>query len=158
MAERSPGDAGPRPQASPAGTVGYLVWRAHLVVRRLLDEALAELGVTAAHVGIAAELIGRGPCAVSDLARAIGMTAQGATRTARQLRELGWVVPAESPGQGRAILLEITGEGREGYRKAVHIMEQVDASMTAGIPAAERERARAVLAVIAGTGGRGPEF
>lgn len=141
----------------PADTVGYLVWRAHLVVRRLLDDALAELGVTAVHVGVAAELIGHGPCAVADLARAIGMTAQGAALAVRQLRELGWVVPGRPPVRGRAVLLEITSVGREGYRKAAHIMEQVDASMTVGISAAERDHARAVLRVIAGgTGSRPP--
>lgn len=152
MVERSADRAAP---ASPADTIGYLVWRSHLVVRRLLDDALAELGVTASHVGMAAGLIEGGPGTVSDLARAIGMTAQGAARAAGQLRELGWVVQSQFPAQGRAVLLEITSAGREGYRKAAHIMEQVDESMTAGIPAAERERARAVLRVIAcGTGMR----
>ena len=64
--------------AWPGDSVGYLVWRAHLVFRRAFDDGLAGLDVTMAQVGLAGELMARGPRAVADLARVIGITPQGA--------------------------------------------------------------------------------
>lgn len=154
MAERHPGDAAnaPIPPARPsqADSISYLVWRSHLVFRRVLDNALAELGVNVAQVGLAAELIERGPQAVADLARAIGMTPQGTALAIGQLRKLGWVTPSPAPGRGRAVLLEITDAGRENHRKAAGIIEQVEESMTNGLTATERRAARAALRAISG--------
>ena len=138
-------------RAAQADSISYLVWRSHLVFRRALDSALAELGVNVAQVGLAAELIDRGPQAVADLARLIGMTPQGTALAITQLRKLGWVVPSQAPGRGRAVLLEITGAGRENHRKAAGIIEQVEGSMTSGLTATERAAARAALRAIAGS-------
>jgi DNA-binding MarR family transcriptional regulator len=131
-------------------SISYLVWRSHLVFRRVLDNALAELGVNVAQVGIAAELIEHGPRTVADLARILGVTPQGAALAVSQLRKLGWVAPSRASARGRAVLLEITDAGRENHRKAAGIIEQVDESMTAGITAAERAAACAALGIIAG--------
>lgn len=133
----------------PTDSVGYLVWRAHLVFRRALDEGLAELNVTMAQVGLAAELMERGPRAVADLARIIGLTPQGAAFAIAHLRKLGWVTESQAKGRGRTVLLEITEAGREGYLKAARIVEQVDLSMTAGISAADRASTTTALQVIA---------
>jgi DNA-binding MarR family transcriptional regulator len=138
-------------RAAQADSISYLVWRSHLVFRRVLDNALAELGVNVAQVGLAAELIDRGPQTVADLARLIGMTPQGTALAITQLRKLGWVVPSQAPGRGRAVLLEITDAGRENHRKAAGIIEQVEDSMTSGLTATERAAARAALRSIAGS-------
>ena len=138
-------------RAAEGDSISYLVWRSHLVFRRVLDNALAELGVNVAQVGLAAELIDRGPQAVADLARLIGMTPQGTALAITQLRKLGWVVPSQAPGRGRAVLLEITDAGRENHRKAAGIIEQVEDSMTSGLTATERAAARAALRAIAGS-------
>ena len=138
-------------RAAEGDSISYLVWRSHLVFRRVLDNALAELGVNVAQVGLAAELIDRGPQAVADLARLIGMTPQGTALAVTQLRKLGWVVPSQAPGRGRAVLLEITDAGRENHRKAAGIIEQVEDSMTSGLTATERAAARAALRAIAGS-------
>ena len=138
-------------RAAEADSISYLVWRSHLVFRRVLDNALAELGVNVAQVGLAAELIDHGPQAVADLARLIGMTPQGTALAITQLRKLGWVVPSQAPGRGRAVLLEITDAGRENHRKAAGIIEQVEDSMTSGLTATERAAARAALRAIAGS-------
>ena len=138
-------------RAAQADSISYLVWRSHLVFRRVLNNALAELGVNVAQVGLAAELIDRGPQAVADLARLIGMTPQGTALAITQLRKLGWVVPSQASGRGRAVLLEITDAGRENHRKAAGIIEQVEDSMTSGLTATERAAARAALRAIAGS-------
>lgn len=122
----------------PTDSVGYLVWRAHLIFRRAFDEGLAELDVTMAQVGLAAELMERGPRSIADLARVIGLTPQGAAFAIAHLRKLGWVTESQAKGRGRTILLEITDLGREGYLKAARIVEQVDLSMTADVTATER--------------------
>jgi DNA-binding MarR family transcriptional regulator len=133
-----------------ASSIGYLVWRSHLVFRRLLDSALAELGVNIAQVGIADELIEHGPRSVADLARMLGVTPQGAALAVSQLRKLGWLTPSPASGRGRTILLEITDLGRENHRKAAGIIEQVDESLTRGISADEHAAATRALRVIAG--------
>jgi DNA-binding MarR family transcriptional regulator len=128
-------------------------WRAssiaHLVFRRVLDNALAELGVNIAQVGIADELIEHGPRSVADLARILGVTPQGAALAVTQLRKLGWVTPSPSSGRGRTVLLEITDLGRENHRKAAGLIEQVDDSLTGGVTAADLAAATAALRVIA---------
>jgi DNA-binding MarR family transcriptional regulator len=101
-----------------------------------------------AQVGLAAELMERGPRAVADLARSIGLTPQGASFAITHLRELGWVAESQARGRGRTILLEITDLGREGYLKAARIVEQVDLSMTADVTPADRSATIAALRAI----------
>lgn len=136
--------------AWPADTVGYLAWRAHLVFRRAFDDGLAGLDVTMAQVGLAGELMARGPRTVAVLARAIGITPQGAALAVAHLREIGWVTESAVKGRGRSLPLEITGKGREGYLEAAGIIEQVDRSLTAGLTATERRAALSALRQITG--------
>jgi DNA-binding MarR family transcriptional regulator len=139
--------------AWPGDSVGYLVWRTHLVFRRAFDDGLAGLDVNMAQVGLAGELLARGPRAVADLARVIGITPQGAALAVGHLRKIGWVAESQARGRGRSILLEITDKGREGYLEAARIVEQVDRSLTGGMTAAERKGTLSGLKVIAGEGG-----
>ena len=90
--------------AWPGDSIGYLVWRSYLVFRRAYDDGLAELDVTMAQVGLAGELMERGPRAVSDLARVIGITPQGAALAIGHLRKIGWVTESQARGRGRSIL------------------------------------------------------
>ncbi|HEX4093772.1 MAG TPA: MarR family winged helix-turn-helix transcriptional regulator [Trebonia sp.] len=150
-AESAMADAAPAARSWRADSIGYLVWRSHLLFRRALDTALAEMGVNIAQVGIADELIEHGPRSVADLARVLGVTPQGAALAASQLRTLGWVTPRPASGRGRAVLLEITAAGRENHRRAARIIEHIDDSLTGGITAAERAAATAALRAIAGT-------
>ena len=138
--------------AWPGDSIGYLVWRSYLVFRRAYDDGLAELDVTMAQVGLAGELMERGPRAVADLARVIGITPQGAALAIGHLRKIGWVSESQARGRGRSILLEITGKGREGYLKAAGIVAQVDKSLTGGMTATERKGTLSGLKVIADAG------
>jgi DNA-binding MarR family transcriptional regulator len=134
--------------AWPGDSVGYLVWRAHLVFRRAFDDGLAELDVTMAQVGLAGELMARGPRTVADLARIIGITPQGAALAIGHLRDLGWVTESQARGRGRSILLEVTDKGRDGYLTAARIVEQVDKAVTSGMTPGEREAALAALKAV----------
>ena len=138
--------------AWPGDSVGYLVWRAYVVFRRAFDDGLADLDVTMAQVGLAGELLARGPRAVADLARAIGITPQGAALAVSHLRKIGWVTESEAKGRGRSIMLEITDKGRDGYLKAAGIVEQVDKALTGGMTAAERKGTLAGLKAVADEG------
>ena len=147
-------EAGGAPaQAWPGDSIGYLVWRSYLVFRRAFDDGLAELDVTMAQVGLAGELMERGPRAVADLARVIGITPQGAALAVGHLRDLGWVAESQAKGRGRSILLEITDKGRDGYLRAARIVEQVDASLTSGMTATERKATLSGLKRIADASG-----
>jgi DNA-binding MarR family transcriptional regulator len=138
--------------AWPGDSIGYLVWRSYLVFRRAYDDGLAELDVTMAQVGLAGELMERGPRTVADLARVIGITPQGAALAIGHLRKIGWVTESQAKGRGRSILLEITDKGRDGYLKAASIVEQVDKSLAGGLTASERKGTLSGLKAIAGTG------
>jgi DNA-binding MarR family transcriptional regulator len=138
--------------AWPGDSVGYLVWRAYLVFRRAFDDGLADLDVTMAQVGMAGELLARGPRAVADLARAVGITPQGAALAVSHLRKIGWVTESEAKGRGRSIMLEITDKGRGGYLEAAAIVEQVDKALTGGMTAAERKGTLAGLKAVADQG------
>ena len=140
--------------AWPGDSIGYLVWRSYLVFRRAYDDGLAELDVTMAQVGLAGELMERGPRAVADLARVIGITPQGAALAVSHLRKIGWVAESQARGRGRSILLEITDKGRDGYLKAAGIVGQVDQSLTGGMTASERKGTLSGLKAV--TGARGP--
>jgi DNA-binding MarR family transcriptional regulator len=144
MAEREARQAQPNELPAPAhawpgDSVGYLVWRSYLVFRRAFDDGLAELDVTMAQVGLAGELLVRGPRTVADLARVIGITPQGAALAVAHLRKIGWVTESQARGRGRSILLEVTDKGRDGYLKAAEIVAQVDRSLTRGMTASERK-------------------
>ena len=156
-ASQAPADARPAhtlpAHTWPGDSVGYLVWRAHLVFRRAFDDGLAELDVTMAQVGLAGELMARGPRTVADLARIIGITPQGAALAIGHLRDIGWVTESQARGRGRSILLEITDKGRDGYLKAAGVVEQVDKAMTSGMTPAERNAAVHALKVVTGTAG-----
>jgi DNA-binding MarR family transcriptional regulator len=152
MADRQPRQAlatDAPAHAWPGDSVGYLVWRAHLVFRRALDDGLAGLDVSMAQVGLAAELMARGPRAVADLARVIGITPQGAALAVGHLRKIGWVTESQAKGRGRSILLEITDKGRDGYLDAARIVEQVDRSLTGGMTPTEHRGTLAGLRIIA---------
>lgn len=142
--------AAPAARSWRADSIGYLVWRSHLLFRRALDNALADMGVNIAQVGMADELIEHGPRSVADLARTLGVTPQGAALAVNQLRALGWVTPRPASGRGRAVLLEITAEGRENHRRAARIIEQIDDSLTGGITPGDRAVATAALRAIVG--------
>jgi DNA-binding MarR family transcriptional regulator len=137
--------------AWPGDSVGYLVWRSYLVFRRAFDDGLTELDVTMAQVGLAGELMVRGPRTVADLARIIGMTPQGAALAVAHLRKIGWVTQSQARGRGRSILLEITDKGRDGYLRAAGIVEQVDKALTGGLTATERKGTLSGLKLIADT-------
>ena len=110
------------------------------------------LDVTMAQVGLAGELLARGPRAVADLARAIGITPQGAALAVGHLRKIGWVTESQAKGRGRSIMLEITDKGRDGYLEAARIVEQVDKALTGGMTAAERKGTLAGLKAVADEG------
>ena len=139
--------------AWPGDSIGYLVWRSYLVFRRAFDDGLAELDVTMAQVGLAGELMVRGPRTVADLARVIGITPQGAALAVAHLRKIGWVTASQARGRGRSIMLEITDKGRDGYLKAADVVEQVDKSLTGGMTASERKGTLSGLRAIAGANG-----
>ncbi len=105
-----------------------------------------------AQVGLAAELMERGPRTVADLARVIGITPQGAALAIGHLRKLGWVTESQARGRGRSILLEITDKGRDGYLRAARVVERVDLALTSDITDAERKRTAAALKAIAKSG------
>jgi len=158
MAERKPrrdraSDPSAPAHAWPGDSIGYLIWRSYLVFRRAFDDGLAELDVTMAQVGLAGELMVRGPRTVADLARVIGITPQGAALAVGHLRKIGWVAESQARGRGRSILLEITEKGRDGYLRAADVVERVDKAITGGMTATERKGTLSGLRSIAEPGG-----
>ncbi len=83
--------------------------------RRRADRAGVD--VSAPGMGILGVLERGGPLRVSVLARRAGMVAPLASRELRHLEREGFVTRRPDGSDGRAVVVAITGKGRDAYRR-----------------------------------------
>ena len=83
--------------------------------RRRADRAGVD--VSAPGMGILGVLERGGPLRVSVLARRAGMVAPLASRELRHLERQGFVTRRPDGSDGRAVVVGITGKGRDAYRR-----------------------------------------
>lgn len=72
-----------------------------------------DLGIQAGQYPFLAAIDREGPLTIGELAQAVGITQPGATRTAGQLLELGFVDMQPAPDDQRRRLVSLTAKGRE---------------------------------------------
>ena len=60
------------------------------------------------------------------LAERAGMSKQAMNRILGSLEELGYLVRADDPGEGRARLVKFTKRGHAAYAKAIEVLHQVE--------------------------------
>jgi DNA-binding MarR family transcriptional regulator len=96
-----------------------VVSRLYYLVRRETPQVL-----TLTQGSVLAELVGGGPSRMSRLARLEGVRMPSMTDVVGRLERLGMVSRRPDPDDGRAVLVEATGEGRRFYAEMLAAREE----------------------------------
>jgi DNA-binding MarR family transcriptional regulator len=123
-----------------------LVFRLYYVVRR----ETPQVQLTLTQGSVLTELVSRGPRRMSALADLEGVRMPSMTDVVSRLGRLGLVRRAPDPADGRAVLVEVTAQGREFHdelivareeflRERLSLLDDVDrAAIDAALPALHR--------------------
>jgi DNA-binding MarR family transcriptional regulator len=97
-----------------------LVFRLYYVVRR----ETPQVQLTLTQGSVLTELVKRGPRRMSALAELEGVRMPSMTDVVSRLGRLGLVSKAPDPADGRAVLVEVTSQGREFYDELIVLREE----------------------------------
>jgi DNA-binding MarR family transcriptional regulator len=123
-----------------------LVFRLYYVVRR----ETPQVQLTLTQGSVLTELVNRGPRRMSALAELEGVRMPSMTDVVSRLGRLGLVSRAPDPADGRAVLVEVTPQGRAFYdelivareeflRERLSLLDDADrAAIDAALPALHR--------------------
>ncbi len=113
------------------------------------DALVADLGLTSARWQVlGAVALSPAPLPVAHIASNMGLTRQSVQRLANQLEADGLVAFAPNPHHRRAQLVRLTARGQAAYDAAMARQQPWAASLAAGLPAAELDRAGRVLRLL----------
>lgn len=104
---------------------GFLVARAHFMLRDLGTEALAPLGIEPRHVAALALLDDLGPVSQQRLAQELGVSGTIVVQLADHLEVEGLVERRRDPDDRRVYRLTLTPEGVQVLAEARRILEEV---------------------------------
>jgi DNA-binding MarR family transcriptional regulator len=117
-----------------------VVSRLYYLVRRETPHAL-----TLTQGSVLAELVGGGSSRMSRLAQLEGVRMPSMTDVVGRLERLGMVSRRPDPDDGRAVLVEATGEGRRFYAEMVAAREEQLRERLLGLDDADRAAIDAAL-------------
>ncbi|HTW76419.1 MAG TPA: MarR family transcriptional regulator [Thermoplasmata archaeon] len=112
---------------------------AHFLLRSRWTQELARFGLSYSDY-VVLELCGRGPARASEVARALGLTAQGATDAIDRLEARGLVGRSTDRTDRRAIRIRLTSAGRR-LRRQTHSAKRATARYLNSAMSAEERRA-----------------
>lgn len=120
-------------KAAKAGLDQFLTYRMH-VLNKLSERGISEryqdkLGVTLPEARVIASVGSFGPFSIMDLARRANLDKSQASRAAEALIQCGLVQRETSSEDGRVVLVSLTPEGRELYRKVMPIARKWNADL-----------------------------
>ncbi|MGH3299025.1 MAG: MarR family winged helix-turn-helix transcriptional regulator [Trebonia sp.] len=114
-------------------STGWLIWQVALRCRRLLDQALAPLGLTSAQYGLLASLcglsLGGARPSQRQLADFAGLEPMYVSKLARTLEQAGLVERRGDPGDTRAVQLSLTVAGTDLVAAAREVVIALDEQM-----------------------------
>ncbi|WP_322106472.1 MarR family winged helix-turn-helix transcriptional regulator [Paraburkholderia sp. J41] len=140
-------------KASKAGLEQFLTYRLH-VLNKLSERGSSEryqskLGITLPEARLIAAVGAFGPFSVMELARHANLDKSQASRAAEALMRRGLLSRETSEQDGRLVLVSLTTEGRELYRKVMPIARKWNVDLFASLDESERDAlARALDKVI----------
>jgi DNA-binding MarR family transcriptional regulator len=106
---------------------------ANILLRSRMSQELGRFDLTVSEA-VMLELCGRGPARASDVARALGLTAAGATDALDRFEARGYVRRRADPDDRRAVQIVLTPAGRRILKQArsakVATIRYVDAAMS----------------------------
>jgi DNA-binding MarR family transcriptional regulator len=128
-----------------AGRTGFLVARAHFVMRGLAKAGLAPFGIEPPHFGALSVLDATGPSSQQRLAGELGVSGTIVVQLADHLEDEGLIERNRSPDDRRVQLVTITAEGRRVLADALGVARQVTARFTEPLGADGAEELRQLL-------------
>jgi MarR family transcriptional regulator, organic hydroperoxide resistance regulator len=106
-----------------------------------LDDALADLGLSAAEINALACFAGRDAVSVRELVDATAQRPSTLTGVLDRLERRGLVERAANPADRRSVLVRLTADGRAGATRVAKAYEELEGRL----PAAELRRLLAAL-------------
>jgi DNA-binding MarR family transcriptional regulator len=119
-------------------------------VKRLANARYTALGLSMARMTALQELSLRGRCRMGELSDCLGVAARTMTSTVDGLVRDGLVVRRRDPVDRRAVLVELTGAGRQAYIEGTRVRDAVVAEIFATLEPDELARFGATVARLAG--------
>lgn len=101
--------------------LGYVIVRVAAALEHAFTEVVAAEGLTVRQFGILSQLAGGDVLTAAEIARRIGVTAQGLGRQVDTLVTRGLLERGPHPGPGRPIDVRITGAGRDRFLRAARL-------------------------------------
>ncbi|MEV5574091.1 MarR family winged helix-turn-helix transcriptional regulator [Spirillospora sp. NPDC052269] len=122
--------------------------------RRTLGRLAGPGGMDPTLFGVLDAIEGHGgPCAVTDVAAALGVDQPRASRLALRAEEEGLVTRGPDPSDRRRTLLELTAAGRDGLDRAHRMRRRLFAQVMADWPDGDRDEfARLITAFVTSFG------
>jgi DNA-binding MarR family transcriptional regulator len=133
----------------PEGAVGYLLRQAQLTLRRAMDTALRDLGLTTPQFSVLSVLEVEPGLSGAALARASMLTPQTTSSILVALERAGRVERAQHPHDSRVLQVRLTEEGRALVDQARARVAKVERQMTAQLTKPETTQLRRWLVACA---------
>ncbi len=117
----------------------------HLQIRRRLDSALAETGLSLARYRFLAMLSEHGPCRSIDMAKHFGFAPRSITEAIDTLEHEGLAIRMPDPHDRRAKVISITEKGLEALRVSSAYRKEVVEAVFANLDHSQRDHLQTIL-------------
>ena len=128
--------------------VGFLLPRAHLLVRGQVMDALAPLGVVPQHLSILATLAEIEPSSQQRLAAVLGVSGPAIVAAVAALERRGLISRPRNPSDRREHQLELTPAGKRTLAEALSIVDEAHERLAEQVGKAELDELDGLLARI----------
>jgi MarR family transcriptional regulator, transcriptional regulator for hemolysin len=135
----------PGPGPEPLGRQIAVAGRA---ARSLLDDVLAEGGITFSSWTVLVALNARGPAIQKDLAKSLDMIGPSVVERIDRLESAGLVIRSPVPEDRRASLVSLTDQGKAVYARLHEVMRAVNDALLDGLDDKDIQATRRVLSYI----------
>ncbi|HZZ13720.1 MAG TPA: MarR family transcriptional regulator [Paraburkholderia sp.] len=113
----------------------YLIGSLDRILRRMMSDALAPLGLTLAQFTALSVLDARGQASNAQLAERSFITPQSANEVMSVMASRNWITREPDPNHGRIVVLQLTDEGRDVLRRGMETVRMLEEQMLAGTDA-----------------------
>ena len=117
--------------AARAPRLWVLILAAQRESQRMLSEALRPLGITPAQGEVLSVLSSHPPLTLNALGERLVCETGSPSRLVSGLVRLGWVRRSPAPGDGRAVLLTLTGGGHRLATRCLTVTGELEAELVA---------------------------
>jgi DNA-binding MarR family transcriptional regulator len=129
-------------------TLGYLMYRASLVLQPAVNAALRPLGLTLPDV-VCMKILAASPgMSNAELARATNVTPQSMNAILKRLQDMGAVTRPASVSSGRALPAQLTREGKTLLKRGEAAGEAAEAQVLAELTPTQRRQVKRLLGII----------